>query len=153
MKRFLAVLLIAVLLVPAAALAAKEKPEKPAAAAPATGAPGMPCPLCPMGPGKGMMGMHKGMGLGAGLGPERWWRIGAMSMWVCEILKEANGILAKGNLPPEGQKQLGQALSQLCGMIPVIFSPMETEKPEEMMQKLRELESLLENIEAQSRGK
>jgi len=151
MKRFLAILLVASLLVPAAALAAKEKAEKAAAPAPApaAGAPGMPCPMCPMGPGQGMMGMHKGMGMGA----ERWWRIGAMSMWVCEILKEANGILAKGTLTPDGQKQLGQALSQLCGMIPVIFSPTESEKPEEMMQKLKELEGLLEKIEAQSRGK
>jgi len=150
MKRFLAFLLVMVLLVPAAALAAKEKPEKPAAPAAAAGAPGMPCPMCQMmGPGKGMMGMHLGMGMGA----ERWWRMGAMSMWVCEILKEANGILARGNLTPDGQKQLGQALAQLCGMIPVVFSPQEVEKPEEMMQKLKDLEALLEKIEAQARGK
>lgn len=153
MKRFLVILLVAALLVPAAALAGKEKAEKPAAPAPATGAPGMPCPMCPLGPGQGMMGMHKGMGMGAGMGAERWWRIGAMSMWVCEILKEANGILAKGNLTPDAQKQLGQALSQLCSLIPVIFYPQEMEKPEEMMQKLRDLEGLLEKIEAQARGK
>lgn len=151
MKRILVVLLIAVLLVPAAALAAKEKPEKAAAPAPAAApaAPGMPGAMCPMGPGQGMMGMHKGMGMGA----ERWWRIGAMSMQLCEILKEANGILAKGNLTPDGQKQLGQTLSQLCGLVPVIFYPQETQRPEEMMQKLKELEDVLEKLEAQSRGK
>jgi len=157
MKRFLALLLVIVLLVPAAALAAKEKPEKaekPAAPAAGPGGPGMPCPMCGAGPARGMMGMHTGlMGVGAGMGAERWWHIGANAMWVCEILKEANGILARGNLTPDGQKQLGQALAQLCGMIPVVFSPQEVEKPEEMMQKLKDLEALLEKIEAQARGK
>jgi len=157
MKRFLALLLVIVLLVPAAALAAKEKPEKaekPAAPAAGPGGPGMPCPMCGAGPARGMMGMHTGlMGVGAGMGAERWWHIGANAMWVCEILKEAKAILGRGNLTPDGQKQMGQVMSQLCGMIPLIFYPVAVEKPEEMMKKLKELEDVLEKLEVQSRGK
>ncbi len=146
MKRLLIFALAVILLAPAAAPAAKEKAEKPAApaaAAPAASGPNSPgsCPL--MGPGQG----------GGGMDAARWWRIGAMSTELCEILKKANGILIRDNLSPDAQKQVGLVLEQLGVLVPVIFYPQEVQKPEEMMKQLKELEAVLEKLEAQGRGK
>jgi hypothetical protein len=146
MQRLLICLLILMLAAPAAALAQK-KAEKPAPAVSA-----MPAPPTPAGGMCSMMGHGGGMMAGMMGGPEKWWHIGAMSQMLSEIMKKTSAILAPGTLNADRQNQLAGFLKELGELIPVMFYP-KAEKPEEALKKLKDLEAVLEKLEAQARGK
>jgi hypothetical protein len=135
MKRLLIMALAFQLFLPGWTMAQEKAPQPAAQKKP------MMCPMmAKMKEGKGMMSE-----------PEKWWRMGAMSLLVSQIMTKTGEALSAGNLKPEAQKQLAGIINEMNDILPEIMSPGGPTKPEDVVTKLNAMQNTLNKMVASAK--